>query len=87
MEEMDLNRKQDGFIGGSGVALLIGGLALGGLLVYGALSGYELPLWPAIAVALVNLVAAAKIIMDTRKARQRQNPAAGTGSSHARPDR
>lgn len=83
---MDLNRKQDGFIGGSGVALLVGGLALGGLLVYGALSGYELSLWPAIAVALVNLVAAAKIVLDTRKARQRQNPAADTGGSHARPD-
>lgn len=68
-----MNFRQDGFINGSVIVLLIGGLMLGGLLVYGAKSGQELPFWPAIAVALVNLVAAAKIVIDTKKARRQQH--------------
>lgn len=65
------------------MATLIGGLALGGLLLYGSLTGQPLPIWPAVAVGLVNLVAAGKIFFDVRKARklqqeQRQNqPKAG----------
>lgn len=70
---MTLNFKQDGFINGSVIVLLIGGLMLGGLLVYGAKTGQELPFWPAIAVAVVNLVAAAKIVIDTKKARRQQH--------------
>lgn len=68
-----MNFRQDGFINGSVIVLLIGGLMLGGLLVYGAKSGQELPFWPAIAVAVVNLVAAAKIVIDTKKARRQQH--------------
>ncbi|MDP3032407.1 MAG: hypothetical protein Q8N33_10055 [Rhodocyclaceae bacterium] len=68
-----MNFKQDGFINGSVIVLLIGGLMLGGLLVYGAKSGQELPFWPAIAVAVVNLVAAAKIVIDTKKARRQKH--------------
>jgi len=67
-----LNFKQDGFLNGAVITLLIAGLVLGGLLAYGSMTGQELPIWPAIAVALVNLVAAAKIIMDTKKARRQQ---------------
>ena len=73
MEDSALNFRQDGFINGSVIVLLIGGLMLGGLLVYGAKSGQELPFWPAIAVAVVNLVAAAKIVIDTKKARRQQH--------------
>lgn len=73
-----MNFKQDGFINGAVIALLIGGLMLGGLLFYGSISGQELPFWPAIAVVLVNLVAAAKIVIDTKRARRpRQQPPAG----------
>ena len=74
-----MNFKQDGFINGAVIALLIGGLMLGGLLAYGALSGQELPFWPAIAVVVVNLVAAVKLVIDTKRARRlRQQPPAGT---------
>ena len=52
------------------MTLIVGGLALGGLLTWGWTSGQELPVGPAIAVALVNVYAAVKIILDTRKRRQ-----------------
>lgn len=61
------------------MTLLIGGLALAGLLLYGWQSGQELPLWPAIAVALVNLFAAVRIVLNIRKAKQR--PTAGSGTA------
>jgi hypothetical protein len=68
-----LNSRQNGFVNFGIMTLLIGGLALAGLLIYGAQSGHELPIWPALAVAVVNLVAAGKLIYDTKKARQSQN--------------
>lgn len=52
------------------LTLVIGGVALAGLLAYGWSSGEELPLWPALAVVAVNLVAAAKIGMEARKNRK-----------------
>ena len=71
-----MNRKQDGFISFGTMTLLVSGVAFFGLLMYGMTSGQELPLWPAIAVALVNVIAAAKIVMNVRKARsQQQAPA------------
>jgi len=75
--DLALNQKQNGFINGASLTLLIGGLVLGGLLIYSLKSGQELPLWPAIAVCLVNLIAAAKIILDVKKARKpRRTPPA-----------
>ena len=71
-----MNRKQNGFVSFGTMTLLVCGLAFVGLLIYGMTSGQDLPLWPAIAVALVNVIAAAKIIMNVRKARsQQQAPA------------
>ncbi len=67
-----MNRKPQGFINGSVLTLLIFGLVLFGLLVYGAQSGQELPLWPAILVCLVNLFAATKVIMAVRKSKQQR---------------
>lgn len=66
------------------MTLLIGGLALAGLLAYGLMSGHELPLWPAIAVALVNLVGAGKLIYDVRQTRKQgtTTDAPSTGASH-----
>lgn len=53
------------------LALGAGGLGLAGLLLYGWQSGQELPLWPAVAVAVVNLVAAGKILRDVLQRRAR----------------
>ncbi len=64
-------KMQHGAINGNGIALLIGGVALGGMLVYSGVSGDELPLWPALAVIAVNLVAAGRLIWITVKARKR----------------
>ena len=72
MEDPGLYRRQDGFIRFGTMTLLVSGLAFFGLLNYGMTSGQELPLWPAIAVALVNVIAAAKIIMNVKKARRQQ---------------
>lgn len=80
-EDTGLKYKQRGFIGFGAMTLIIGGLALAGLLVYGWQSGQDLPLWPAIAVVLVNVVGAAKIVVDTKKARQQQPT---TASSEAK---
>lgn len=74
-----MNRKQDGFMSGSMITILIGGLALGGLLVHGLTTGQELPLWPAVAVALVNLLAAGRIVLDVRARKQRRQGSANTG--------
>ncbi len=71
-----MNHKQEGFASAGVMTLLVGGAALGGLLLYGAKSGQELPLWPALAVAAVNVVAAVKIVFDTRQARQQRQPPA-----------
>jgi len=76
-----LNFRQSGFIGVGSMTLLIGGLALAAALIYGLNAGYELPLWPAIAVALVNLIAAGKLIYDVRARKQKQaRPAAPPNS-------
>jgi len=64
-----LKRKQQGFINFGTMTLIVGGLALIGLLFYSAQSGHELPLWPAVVVILVNIVAAGKILLDTKKAK------------------
>lgn len=70
IEDLTLNSRQDGFVNFGIMTLLVGGLALAGLLIYGAQSGHELPLWPALAVTLVNLVAAGKLVFDIKKSRQ-----------------
>lgn len=61
---------QRGAINASVLTLLVAGAALAGLLIYGWQSGQELPLWPALAVAAVNVIAAMKVAMDTRNARK-----------------
>ncbi|MDD2881832.1 MAG: hypothetical protein PHQ58_15500 [Rhodoferax sp.] len=67
---MNFRNTQRGAIDGNGVALLIGGAALGGLLVYSAMSGHALPLWPALAVIAVNLVAAGRMLWLKIKAKK-----------------
>jgi len=77
-----LKFKQSGFINFGSMTLLVGGLALAWLLAYGLMSGHELPLWPAVAVALVNLVGAGKLIYDVRQTRKQATTtdAPNTGS-------
>ena len=77
-----MSSRQDGRINLGIVTLLAGGLALAGMLIYGLKSGQELPVWPAIAVALVNLVAAAKIVIDVKQARRQRQ--AGPAPDRAR---
>ena len=65
-----MNCRQEGFINSGVLIILIGGLALGGLFIQSLSSGEDLPVWPAIAVILVNLVGAAKIVIDVRNAKK-----------------
>jgi uncharacterized membrane protein (GlpM family) len=51
---------QRGAVNGAVITMLIGALVLGGLLISSAVSGYELPFWPAMAVIAVNVVAAGR---------------------------
>lgn len=69
---------QSGFINGGILAILIGGLAIGGLLMYGMLTGQPLPVWPAIVVGVVNLLAAGKVFMDIKKAKKLHRDAQAT---------
>ena len=78
-----MHHKQDGFINGGVITLLIGGAAIGGLLLYGSVTGQELPVWPAVLVGLVNLVAAGKVFMDVKKAKQLRQTKAGQGTHKA----
>lgn len=52
------------------IGILIGGAALGGLLLYGSVTGQALPLWPAVIVGLVNVVAAANVVWTVKKAKK-----------------
>jgi len=71
-----LNCRQEGFIDSGVLIILIGGLALGGLFIHSLSTGQDLPVWPAVAVILVNLIGAAKIVigvMNAKKLRQEQS--------------
>ncbi len=69
---MTLKHLQRGAFNGAVITMLIGALALGGLLISSAVSGYELPFWPAMAVIAVNVVAAGRlawIVIQAKKKR------------------
>lgn len=70
LENLALIHKQCGFIKGDMIGILIGGVALGGLLLYGSVSGQALPLWPAVIVGLVNVLAAANVVWTVKKAKK-----------------
>lgn len=63
---------QRGAFNGGVIALLIGALALGALLIYSAVSGYELPFWPAMAVIAVNVAAAGRLAWTVIQAKKRR---------------
>ncbi len=56
------------------IGLLMGGVMLGALLLYGAASNQPLPFWPAIAVIGVNVFAAVRIMLRVRKQRAAKPP-------------
>ena len=63
---------QRGALNGAVIAMLIGALALGGLLISSAVSGYELPFWPAMAVIAVNVVAAGRLAWTVIRAKKQR---------------
>ena len=60
---VDINK---GVLSFGSMTLLVGGLALAGLLFWGWKTGQELPLWPALLVVAVNIFGAVKLVMETR---------------------
>lgn len=75
---VDINK---GMLSFGSMTLLVGGLALAGLLFWGWKTGQELPLWPALLVAAVNVFGALKLVMETR-ARQAARQAAKAPQPH-----
>jgi len=63
--------------------ILIAALAISALFAYYAISGNEIPVWQALAVGAVNLVAAGRLFMTVKKARRNQPPHAPRGSQNA----
>jgi hypothetical protein len=58
------------------MTLLVGGLALFSLLLWGWMSGQPLPLWPALLVAAVNVYGAVRLVQETRTRRAAMQAAA-----------
>ena len=52
-------------------------LALGGLFIHSLSTGQDLPVWPAVAVILVNLIGAAKIVIGVRNAKKLRREQSG----------
>lgn len=65
-----MKAKQGGFVNFGSMTLIVGGVALFGLLFYGLLSGQQLPLWPALAVVALNLFGAYQLIMEKKKLKE-----------------
>lgn len=75
---------KSGVLSFGSMTLLVGGLALAGLLVWGWMTGQELPLWPALLVAAVNVFGAIKLVLE---ARARQAAQQGAAADPAQPRR
>ena len=58
-----------GFFSFTALSVLVGGLAIIGLLLYGWSTGQTLPLWPALLVVGVNVVLAIKLIREVKAKR------------------
>lgn len=64
------------------MTLLVGGLALVGLLLWGWKTGQELPLWPALLVAAVNVFGAFRLVMETRARQAARRATAKAAQTH-----
>lgn len=71
-EVVDIDK---GVLSFGSMTLLVGAVALAGLLFWGWKTGHELPLWPALLVVAVNIFGAVRLVMETR-ARQAARRAA-----------
>ena len=58
-----------GFFSFTALSVLIGGLAIIGLLLYGWFTGQSLPFWPAMLVVAVNVVLAVKLVLEVKAKR------------------
>jgi hypothetical protein len=76
-EVVDIKR---GVLSFGSMTLLVGGLALAGLLLWGWKTGQELPLWPALLVAAVNVFGAVRLVMEKRALRAALQAAAAEAS-------
>jgi Na+-transporting NADH:ubiquinone oxidoreductase subunit NqrB len=54
--------------------IVVAGVAMGGLIAYHAIEGTEVPIWQALAVAAVNVVASIKLVLGVRKNRLPRPP-------------
>ena len=68
-----------GFFSFTALSVLIGGLAIIGLLLYGWSTGQSLPLWPALLVVGVNVVLAIKLVLEV-KAKRANRPGSNPGA-------
>lgn len=59
------------------IIIVVVGTALLGLLGYHAVKGTEVPLWQALLVVAVNLLAAGKLFLSVKKARGGHPPGPG----------
>jgi hypothetical protein len=76
---VDINK---GVLSFGSMTLLVGGLALAGLLLWGWKTGQELPLWPALLVAAVNVFGALKLVMEARAKQAARQAAAKAAQPH-----
>ncbi len=79
MKVVDINK---GVFSFGSMTLIVGGLALAGLLFWGWKTGQELPVWPALLVAAVNVFGAVKLMREM-KARQAARETAAAGAARA----
>ncbi len=63
-----------GFFNFTSLSILVGGLAILGLLLYGWTTGQSLPLWPALLVVAVNVVLSVRLILDVKAKRNGRGP-------------
>lgn len=66
--------KYTGIFSFGSMTLAVGGFALFALLAWGWATGQQLPLWPALLVAAVNVVGAVKLLQETRAKRHSGQP-------------
>ncbi len=81
-----MSRKETGVISPDIVVILIAAVAVGGLFAYHAIKGDEIPVWQAIAVGAVNVLAAARLYIKARKARAGGQPGRREGGADRRSD-
>ncbi len=71
-----MTAQESGTLNGSIIGVLIGGVLLGALFIYYAfVVGEPVPIWQALLVGAVNIVAAARLFVATRRARQEREAA------------